>query len=310
MAQSVFRANQVTAKDDKVVLKLTREFAPPVEEVEEEVPEYTGPTADDLRREAEAFKAQWESEKADMLSKAQESADAVVRKAEEAAFGIVKKQTDQAQVIKNDAEKEAASIVAEAEEKARKIISDAQVEANSVLQKAQDDGFKTGRESGYSEGYSEAERLVDRLHSMVEAVSAKRQEILDSTEQQIVELVLLMTRKVVKIMSENQKSVILANVVQSLKKVRGRGDVILHVNLADVKLTTEHIKDFIREVESVKSITVVEDSSVEKGGCIVETDFGAIDARISSQLAELESKILEVAPIKTVNKSDILSSES
>ncbi len=310
MAQSVFRANQVTAKDDKVVLKLTREFAPPVEEVEEEVPEYTGPTADDLRREAEAFKAQWESEKADMLSKAQESADAVVRKAEEAAFGIVKKQTDQAQVIKNDAEKEAASIVAEAEEKARKIISDAQVEANSVLQKAQDDGFKTGRESGYSEGYSEAERLVGRLHSMVEAVSAKRQEILDSTEQQIVELVLLMTRKVVKIMSENQKSVILANVVQALKKVRGRGDVILHVNLADVKLTTEHIKDFIREVESVKSITVVEDSSVEKGGCIVETDFGAIDARISSQLAELESKILEVAPIKTVNKSDILSSES
>ena len=287
MAQSVFRANQVTAKDDKVVLKLTREFAPPVEEVEEEVPEYTGPTADDLRREAEAFKAQWESEKADMLSKAQESADAVVRKAEEAAFGIVKKQTDQAQVIKNDAEKEAASIVAEAEEKARKIISDAQVEANSVLQKAQDDGFKTGRESGYSEGYSEAERLVDRLHSMVEAVSAKRQEILDSTEQQIVELVLLMTRKVVKIMSENQKSVILANVVQSLKKVRGRGDVILHVNLADVKLTTEHIKDFIREVESVKSITVVEDSSVEKGGCIVETDFGAIDARMSQRFWKL-----------------------
>ena len=310
MAQSVFRANQVTSKKDKVLLKLTREFAPPVVEVEEEVPEYTGPTADDLRREAEEFKKQWEADKQDLIAKAQEQADAVVKKAEEAAFGIVKKQTDQAQVIKTDAEKQAASIIAEAEEKAQKIISDAKNEAQSVLNKAEADGLAQGRDKGYAEGYEEADRLVKRLHTMVEAVGAKRQEILDSTEQQIVELVLLMTRKVVKILSENQKSVILSNVVQALKKVRGRREIVLKVNLADVQLTTAHIKDFIREVESVKAITVVEDSSVEKGGCIVETDFGAIDARISSQLSEIESKVLEVAPIKSISKSDMLGAEA
>ena len=114
-----------------------------------------------------------------------------------------------------------------------------------------------------------------------------------------------MTRKVVKIMSDNQKSVIMANVVQALKKVKGRGDVTLRVNLADVKLTTAHVQDFIREVENIKNIAIVEDSSVEKGGCIVETDFGAVDARIASQLSELESKILEISPIKTVNKADV-----
>ena len=75
------------------------------------------------------------------------------------------------------------------------------------------------------------------------------------------------------------------------------------MNLEDVKLTTEHIKDFIEQVESVSGITVVEDSSVEKGGCIVETDFGAIDARISSQLSELESKILEISPMKQIQKT-------
>ena len=74
----------------------------------------------------------------------------------------------------------------------------------------------------------------------------------------------------------------------------------------DVKLTTEHISQFIREVENVKSITVLEDSTVQRGGCIIETDFGAIDARIQSQLGELETKLLEVAPIKTKNKSDVL----
>ena len=46
----------------------------------------------------------------------------------------------------------------------------------------------------------------------------------------------------------------------------------------------------------------MEDSTVEKGGCIVETDFGEIDATIHSQLHELEEKILEVSPIKSVPK--------
>jgi flagellar assembly protein FliH len=75
------------------------------------------------------------------------------------------------------------------------------------------------------------------------------------------------------------------------------------VNLNDLKLSTEHIKDFINLVEGAKSVQVMEDSTVDEGGCIIETDFGEIDARISSQLAELENKILEISPIRSVAKT-------
>jgi flagellar assembly protein FliH len=80
--------------------------------------------------------------------------------------------------------------------------------------------------------------------------------------------------------------------------------------MVDLKLTTEHTKDFISLVEGVKSIQVVEDSSVDSGGCIIETDFGEIDARIASQLAELEAKILEISPIKSKAKAPAPSGES
>jgi flagellar assembly protein FliH len=109
---------------------------------------------------------------------------------------------------------------------------------------------------------------------------------------------------VVKVLSENQKSVVMNNVLQALKKVKGRGDVTIRVNLADLKLTADHASAFISRVESIKNIQVLEDSTVEPGGCIVETDFGAIDARISSQLNELEQKILEISPVKTVAKTE------
>ena len=310
MAQTVFRPAEVNNTKGEVVLQFTKNFAPPVEEKVEEVPEYTGPTADDLRKEAEAFKLQWEDEKAKMLAKAQADADQIVKNAEDAAFAQVKHQSDQAAVIKSQAQKEAQDIVEKAKAEAQDIISNAKIEEKSIFEKSKSDGFKAGHEEGYNAGNEEAQRLVERIHKMIEAVQAKRQEILDNTEQQIVNLVILIVRKVVKIMSENQKSVIMSNVLQALKKVKGSGDVTLRVNLADVKLTTEHIKDFIRQVENIKNISVVEDSSVEKGGCIVETDFGAIDARISSQLNELETQILNISPIKTVGKSEVINPDS
>ena len=305
MAQTVFRPNQINLKNETIPLQLTKEFVTPVEEVVEEVPEYTGPTADQLRKEAEEFTKKWEQEKLQMLAKAQSDADSIIKNAESAAFNEVKKQSDQALVIKNNAEKEASDVVEKAKAEAEQILKSAHDEEQRIFDKAQKDGYDKGHEEGYQVGNQEAERLVERLHKMIEAVQDKRVDILNQTEGQIVDLVLLMTRKVVKIMSDNQKSVIMANVVQALKKVKGRGDVILRVNMADVKLTTDHIKDFISQVENIRNVSVVEDSSVDRGGCIIETDFGAIDARISSQLGELETKILGISPIKSVNKSEV-----
>lgn len=304
MAKTVFRPNEIKAKPGEVTLKLIHDYSP-VEEVEEApVEEYTGPTPDDLRREAEAFKTGWEIEKKRMLEIAQASADDIVKKAEEAAFAEVKRQTDQAQVIKSEAEQTASKIIEDAKLEAERIIQEANVEKENIKATAHQDGYKEGHEQGFMEGQNEVNRLVERVHKIVESVMVRREEILCETEQQIVELVLLMTRKVVKIISENQKTVVLSNVLAALKKIRTRGNITLRVNTEDLKLTTAHVDEFIKRIENVNGISVIEDSSVDKGGCIVETDFGAIDARISSQLAELESKIMEISPVKSVSKSD------
>lgn len=304
MAKTVFRPNEIKAKPGEVTLKLIHDYSP-VEEVEEApVEEYTGPTPDDLRREAEAFKAGWEIEKKRMLEIAQASADDIVKKAEEAAFAEVKRQTDQAQIIKSDAEQAASKIIEDAKLEAERIIQEANVEKENIKATAHQDGYKEGHEQGFIEGQNEVNRLVERVHKIVESVMVRREEILCETEQQIVELVLLMTRKVVKIISENQKTVVLSNVLAALKKIRTRGNITLRVNTEDLKLTTAHVDEFIKRIENVNGISVIEDSSVDRGGCIVETDFGAIDARISSQLAELESKIMEISPVKSVSKSD------
>ena len=307
MLKAVFKPNELISLTDKVVIDSPTSFPEiahlsaiedDVQDIED-VDEFTGPTADDLRREAEMFKSQWESEKERMISSAREEAETIVQDARTAAFAEVKRQTDEAQVIKQQAEEEAQRIIAEANNKAQEQEKEVRQSLEGERNESKEQGRVEGREDGYAEGKAEVERLIERTQTVLERAQNKRSEILNETEKEIVDLVLLIARKVIKVISENQRDIITTNVVEALRKVKTKGNVVIRVNLVDLKLATEHKQDFIKLMEGVSSINIVEDSSVDSGGCIIETDFGEIDARISSQLAELENKILEISPIKS-----------
>jgi flagellar assembly protein FliH len=307
VAKAVFRSGEVTANNSVVLLEPPTAFEElahlaPAEDELEEIPaieEYTGPTADELRREAEAFKAQWAIERQGLINAAKEEAEKSVAQIRDDADQDAQRKIQEAQAARQAAEDEAAKILAEAEEKIRRLEEESRAGLEAARKEAEDQGRAAGKEDGFASGKAEVERLIQRTQVMLERAQDKRGEILTETEQEIIDLVLLISRKVVKVISENQRTVVLQNVVQALRKVKTRGNVTIRVNMADLKLTTDHTKDFIQRVEGVKSIQVAEDSSVDSGGCIIETDFGEIDARIASQLAELETKILEISPIKS-----------
>lgn len=305
MAKTVFRPQETVRLTSAFVLHAPGGGDAVIEELEDEAPvlEYEGPTADDLRREAELFRQNWEREKEAMIAAARAEAQDIVAKAEAAAFEEVKRKNDQALKIRRDAESAAEKALSEAEAKIQAFEVQAKARVDEVTKEARKEGFDEGREEGFKEGHLEVDRLIDRLHVMLDRAMDKRAEILEQTEAQVVELVLLISRKVVKTISENQKNVVLSNISQALRKLKTRSDVIVRVNIADLQLTTEHAKDFIDAAENAKKLSIVEDSSVDRGGCIIETDFGEIDARIQSQLHELEEKILDISPIKARGKT-------
>ena len=309
MAKTIFHMNEVANNANIVHIQLAKSFVEEekkeevavVESSEEALPK-DSPDIESTQKEIEELKAQSEKERAQMLEEAKKEADKIIKDAQVIAFDEVKKQTDEAEVKLQHARDESSRLLEEAKKEADNIILETENNKKAIESKGYNEGFSSGREEGFGEGKEEVNRLIERLHTIVEKTMDKRQEILLETEQQIVDLVLLMSRKVVKVISENQKNVVSSNVLHALKKVKGQGDVTIRVNLLDVGMTTEHIKDFLNKCESVKNITVVEDVGVDRGGCIVETDFGSIDARISSQLHELEQKIIEASPMRTQAK--------
>jgi flagellar assembly protein FliH len=266
----------------------------------DDVDEYTGPTADDIRKEAELFRREFEHDKEKMITSARLEAEKIVKEAETSAFEQVRIKTEEASELRRQAEEDAEKVRREASSLAEKTISESQDKVDLVHEEARKTGYEEGREAGWQEGRAEADRVIERLHIILSKAIEKRFDILKDSEAQVVHLILQIAKKVVKVISENQKNIVINNAVQALQKLKNKSDVVIRVSLADLSLMTEHTKDIINMIENVKSITVMEDSTVDRGGCIIETDFGEIDARIAAQLREIEDRILELSPIRAI----------
>jgi flagellar assembly protein FliH len=306
MARHVYRGNEVRNIDSKVYIQPPERVPEAEEELlqEEEVQEYTGPTIEDIQQQAEEFKEKWDAERERMVSEAKQEAERIVNEAEERAFQEVKKKTEEAQTQKDEAEAEAERIKQAAQGESERIEAEAKQRADGIERDAFDRGYAQGKEEGYRDGKTEADRVVERLHVVLNRAIERRNEIIEESESQVVTLVLNIAKKVIKVISENQKNVVMNNVIQSLRKLKSKSDVIIRVNLADLKTVSQHKEEIIKNIERVGNITVAEDTTVDPGGAIVETDFGEIDARISSQLREIEDRILELMPISNRNKND------
>ncbi|MEM5948662.1 flagellar assembly protein FliH [Spirochaetia bacterium 38H-sp] len=306
MAKHIFKSNEIVPLKTKMSLAnpeikehAKQEIQSPLEA---DVKDIQIPDISAIVKEAEEFKANWEKEKEAMISTARAEADRIISEAEKIAFEEVKKRNEEAARIKAEAAKEAEKIVSDAQDRVNKLIEEAKAKADEIKEAAREEGYREGREEGYREGREEALKIVERLKTVITRVVGERARIMEESEAQIVQLVLLIAKKVIKVLSENQKNIVVNNVVQALRKLKTKSDVVIRVNIDDLDVASEHIQDIIEKIEELGNVTVIEDSSVDRGGCIIETDFGDIDARIATQLGEIEERILETIPIKVVSK--------
>ncbi|MBQ1998970.1 MAG: flagellar assembly protein FliH [Spirochaetales bacterium] len=295
MTKHFFRSLEVKSSEDTYMIPLVP-IGEVIEEPEEEEVE-EGKSIEELRAERDAFEAEFEALKLQREAELNAQAEQIINNAKEQAFAIIKEKNDEAQIIKMNAEDDARDILEKATAEAQRIEEGIAEKEKKIISEAREIGYKDGWDEGINKANGEVERLTERMHDMINGIINKRTSIFIEAEQQIISLVLSIARKVIKVLSENQKNVVINNVIHSLKKLSSRKNVAIRVNLADLELTTQYKEKFIKIAET-DNIKILEDTTVDKGGCIIETDFGTLDARISSQLHEIEDRVQEMVPLQ------------
>lgn len=157
-------------------------------------------------------------------------------------------------------------------------------------------------EKGFAEGQQAAknqyesyytEKLLQRFEELHRMFSGFDQRILDYEkvfERLVMETAFIIADKIIK--TEVDRNTIIRQVLEeSLKRVLGANDVIVRLNPSDYSNLFQNIND-VNLDDSFAKIKFEKDERIEPGGCLVETEIGNVDARISTQLAELK-KYLE-----------------
>jgi len=305
LSRKIFKASETKQISSKVLITPPHIKKKEEPETVKEITEAEQVTTEkEIKPEFEKEKLSVEQERNKLLEEAKKlkeesesEAARIKEEAEKAAFKVMQKQSTEARKVKEDAEAEADKIVKEAEQKANSIEEQSKKKAIAYITDTKKKAINEGREDGFKKGEEEVRHLIERLHVILNAAIDKRKEIIESTERQLIDLVLLISKKVVKVISEKARAVVIANVKEALKKVGTDTEIIIKVNTADLDITTKHKKGFISQVETLKKVSIEEDSRVDPGGCIIETSFGDIDARIQRQLALIEERIRELLPI-------------
>lgn len=305
MARKIFKAFEVKEIGSKVLIapphiKLAKEEeAEAVEEVEEVLEPRMGEEIAEVEIPlVEIEKEKLLEEAGNIKEEAEAQAKKIKEEAEEEAFKVLQKKSVEARKMKEDARDEVKKLLEEAEKKASEKENEVKQQVDSLLQEARTKAFNEGREDGFKTGEEEVKRLIDRLHVIINSAIDKKKRIIENTEEQLIDLILLISRKVIKVISETEKNVVVENVKEALKKLGKETEITIRVNTKDLGLTTKNKREFISLVEALEHVKVEEDDRIGPGGCIIETAFGDVDARIQTQLQVVEEKIRELVPIK------------
>ena len=180
-------------------------------------------------------------------------------------------------------------------------------DAERIREQARREGYQRGYDDGYHDGAREAQQRADaelqqtletlraHLQQVIQGVHTQQEAYLQHAESQMLELALEVARKIVREELKLQPAHVLAIVRDTLRRVQGVGRLRIRVNPLDVDLLRQNRPSLLQIVEGIESIEIVEDRRVDQGGCIIETEQGVYDARIRTQLGEIERALREAA---------------
>jgi flagellar assembly protein FliH len=195
-----------------------------------------------------------------------------------------------------------------ARQQADALLEQARAEAEQIRQQAWQQGYADGYQAGEQQARAQLEAEYQQAYHQLQAqlqaqvahflgqLQAQFEQYLRHLEPQMLDLTLQIARKIVREELRQHPEHVLAIIRDALRRVQGFGQVRVRVHPLDLELARQQKATLLTVIDSLEGLEIVEDRRVEQGGCIVETAQGIYDARIGTQLDEIEQELRSALP--------------
>jgi flagellar assembly protein FliH len=232
-------------------------------------------------------------------------------------MGLIKN-TEAHRVVKHgfqdlgDLKLQAERLLDEARAEARRIVDEARATAEALIAESGPRGFAEGKQRGLGEGHEEGRRrgreeAIDELRSRLdqlvpswtgalESFEAQRADLLLAAREDILELGLTMGGKITHRVIEADPKVVTDQVAEALALVADASAVTVAVNPEDRALVEAVLGEIVEKIGVCTHVDLREDEQVGRGGCVLTTGKGRIDATVDRQIERIVDTLLPPAP--------------
>lgn len=158
---------------------------------------------------------------------------------------------------------------------------------NEAYSRGFETGQKAGREAGLEKGYKEAASIIAVASRMADELKKLRREIFEKSEEEIFKLSLAVAKKVINTEVTLNRDVVLSIVKAAIKELTARDNIKVRLNPDDAEHILDEKKELLTAADGIKELAIEEDTSVPKGGCIVDAGLAEVDARLEQQIEEI-----------------------
>ena len=161
----------------------------------------------------------------------------------------------------------------------------AQAEADAIRATARAAGHADGLSAGLEEGRAQLAAALSALEAAHADVVALRAATAEAVERDAVELAVRLAEKVVAGTLDAEPERVLDVVRGALRRMSERRRVTVLVHPDDLELVRSATDGFAAELGGIEHCDVQAERRLARGGAVVRTDEGQVDASVETQLA-------------------------
>ncbi|HEX2927671.1 MAG TPA: FliH/SctL family protein [Ruminiclostridium sp.] len=193
----------------------------------------------------------------------------------------------------NKAKAEADMIIKEALLEAKDIIKNASVDAEALKQQVYEAARTEGYEEGKAQANQEYESLIEEARDIKSQAGAEYKQILDSLEEDAVNTILDIAKKVISKELECKQNIMLL-VKEAFEKCAKDRKAVLKLSELDYGFVSENKDELESMLERSEEIEIKKDLSLKEGGCVIETSYGSIDASALTKFEKIENDFKDI----------------
>lgn len=192
-------------------------------------------------------------------------------------------------------QKRADDLLSEAKEEASGIIEKAKEEAEIILHETLEKAKKDAYETAMKEAKVEAERMHKEIEALKIAQDEEYKKRLEEMEPMLVDAILTVFNKVTNVLAEDRKDMILHLVNSVMTKTELSRNFIIRVSKDDYNFLLDSREKIYGALLKDANIEIIEDVTMKRNQCIIETDGGIYDCSLDIQLENLTKDIKTLA---------------